>query len=231
MTFSKRRKDRCLNSIRTILSHTHKKKSPEESMASLEHHFLSPSGILESSAYMLAKEGLSEAEAQLLSLIPDLTRYTLRENFGTRPKIDRLSVASEYLKTLYIGLPVEQFNVLCLDSNGRLIQCKMLQQGSVDETPFYLSHLLQDVVFTDARAIVLSHNHPGGTRRPSKADVQSTLSAISALYSMGVPVLDHIIIADGNPVSMRGYGVVNSKLWVNQDPTSALLRNWLDIEI
>ena len=220
-----------MRAIEDVLAQTRKKESPAEALSNLKDHFLTPSGILESSAYMLNKEGLTEVEAQLLSLIPDLTRYTMREKFGAHPKINRLSVAGEYLKTLYIGVPIEQFNVLYLDANGRLIQHRLLQQGSADETPFYIAHLLQDVVVTGASAIVLSHNHPGGTLRPSKADVNSTLSAIGALLSMGVLLLDHIIVADGTPVSMRGYNVVDARYWLGQDPSSALLRNWLDIEI
>lgn len=231
MTASERRKTRCMHAVADVLAQTRKKDAPDDILPLLKEHFLSPSGILESSAYMLEKEGLSETDAQLLSLIPDLTRYTMREKFGAHPKIDRLSIASEYLKTLYVGMPVEQFNVLYLDANGRLIQCKLLQQGSVDETPFYISHLLQDVVFTNASAIVLSHNHPGGTKRPSRADMESTINAMSALLSIGVLLLDHIIIADGTPVSMRGYGSIATKIWPLQDSSSALLRNWLDIEV
>ena len=226
-----RRQKRCVKAIETVLTQLRKKESPTETMDSLAMHFASPSAILESGAHTLMQEGLNEAEAQLFQLIPDLTRHSMRAKFGDYPKIDRLSVAREYLKTLYIGVPIEQFNVLYLDSGGRLIQCKMLQKGNVDETPFYLEHLLQDVIFSGASAIVLSHNHPGGTLRPSQADIRCTLNAIIALVSLNVLLLDHIIIADDQAVSLRDTAHIAVPIWNNQDPSSALLRNWLDVSL
>lgn len=225
------RQKRCLNAIESVLTQLRKKESPTEAMNSLKMHFCSPSAILESSVHTLTQTGLTEAEAQLFQLIPDLTRHSKRAKFGDRPKLDKLSIAGEYLKTLYIGIPIEQFHVLYLDANGRLIQCKMLQKGNVDETPFYLEHLLQDVIFSGASAIVLSHNHPGGTLRPSKADIRCTLNTIIALVSLNVLLLDHIIIADDQAISLRDTGYVSISIWDNQDPSSALLRNWLDVRL
>lgn len=225
-----RRQKRCMSAMETVLKSLRKKKFEAGIMASMEERFSSPSTILESSFHTLLSEGFSESEAQLFSLIPGLTRYTLREQFGAHPRIDRLSIAGEYLKTLYVGVSIEQFNVLHLDASGRLIQCKMLQRGSVDETPFYLDHLLQDVIHSGASAIVLSHNHPGGTLRPSSADIQCTLSAIGALYPLDVLLLDHIIIADDRAVSLRDNASVPVHLWNGQDPDNALLRNWLDVD-
>lgn len=216
-----------MNAIEDAMRHLRKKESPDALLAVLKDRFLSAGGILESATPQLVSAGLTEPEAQLFDLIPDLTRHVTRMKFGERPVINRLSVAGEYLKTLYTGVPIEQFYALYLNASGRLIQCKLLQKGSVDEAPFYLDQVLQDVILTGAEAIVLSHNHPGGTLRPSKADLRCTLNAISALYSLNVPLLDHIIIADDQAVSLRDNAFVPIALWINQDPSSALLRNWL----
>lgn len=231
MTAFNRRQKRCMTAIECILEDLHPKKDPKALSAALQHRFVSSSGILESSVYTLTAEDMPEADAQLLRLIPDLTRYTMREQFGDHPMLDNLSSAGEYLKTLYVGVPIEQFNVLYLDHSGRLIQCKNLQKGNVDETPFYIEHLLQDVIFSGADAIVLSHNHPGGTLKPSRADVQCTTHAITALTVVGVMLLDHIIIADDQAISLRGNGFVNRHLWDAQNPSSALLRNWVDVSL
>ena len=226
-----RRQKRCMAAIEGVIRNLCRKENPKTVSMGLLQRFLSPSGILESSVYNLTAEGLAEADAQLLKLIPDLTRYTMREQFGDHPKLDRLSLAGEYLKTLYVGVPIEQFNVLYMDDSGRLIECRNLQSGNVDETPFYLEHLLQDVIFTEADAVVLSHNHPGGTLRPSRADVQCTDHAIHALSSIGVMLLDHIIIADNQAISLRGNGFINHQHWNAQNPGSSLLRSWIDVSL
>lgn len=229
MTTSDRRQKRCIGAIESVIKQLRRKDDHRALTAALQHRFISPSGILESSIYTLTSEGLTETEAQLFKLIPDLTRYTMREQFGKHPVIDKLSIAGQYLRTLYVGIPIEQFNVLYLDDAGRLIECRMLQKGNVEETPFYLEHLLQDVIFTRARAIVLSHNHPGGTLRPSRADVHCTQNAIIALLPLNVMLLDHIIIADDQAVSLRDNGFVDVHIWNAQNPSSALLRDWIDM--
>ena len=226
-----RRQKRCMTAIEGVIRQLCRKEDPKTVSHTLLQRFLSPGGILESSVYALTAEGLDEADAQLLKLIPELTRYTLREQFGEHPLLDKLSSAGAYLKTLYVGVPIEQFIVLYLDDSGKLIQCRKLQSGSVDETPFYLEHLLQDVIFTAADAVVLSHNHPGGTLRPSRADIQCTDHAIHALSAIGVMLLDHVIIADNQAVSLRGNGFISHQYWEAQNPSSALLRNWVDISL
>ncbi|MGN0801390.1 MAG: JAB domain-containing protein [Candidatus Faecivicinus sp.] len=230
MTASERRQKRCMSAIRDVLKFLRKKDSPDETLKQLKAHYLSPSSILESGYCSLSRESLSESEALLLSLIPDLTRHCLNMQYGEHPRLNKFSIAGEYLRTLYIGVTVEQFYLLCLDASGKLIECRLLQKGSVDETPFYLAHLLQGVATTEARAIVLSHNHPGGSLRPSQADVRCTIDALRALLPLGVPMLDHIIIADGQAVSLRDTGFISVSLWDDQDPSSALLQNWLDVE-
>lgn len=230
MSFNDRQK-RCLHALEDTLKLLRRKDFTPETMQTLTQRFASPAGILESSVHSLRREGLPEADAQLLRLIPDLARYTRIEQFGDHPKIDRLSIAGNFLKPLYIGVPVEQFNVLYLDGGGRLIERKMLQSGSVDETPFYLAHLLQDVIFTGASAIVLSHNHPGGTLRPSRADVACTLNTISALFPLEIILLDHIIIAGDQAISMRDIGAIEAPYWIGQNPSSVLLRDWLDVKL
>lgn len=228
MNCDDRRCEQCIDDLTAVFRKLRRKEAPEPLISELRLHFASPSGILESSIYALRRCGLLESEAQLIKLIPELARYTMREQYGEHPKLNTLSIARDYLKTLYIGVPIEQFNVLYLDDSGRLIVCKTLQKGTFDETPFYLEHLLQDVVFTDASAIVLSHNHPGGTKRPSRADIQCTLSAMTALYPLNVMLLDHIIIANDCAVSLRDNVYIDNALWLQQNPDSPLLRKWLD---
>lgn len=210
-----------------VLSHMRKDDSAKKDVRSLEDRFLSPSSILESNIQTLPAQELRAAEAQILSLIPDITRYALRTNFGPRPKLSSLQSASEYLKTLYIGVTIEQFYVLCLDSSGKMIRCHRLQSGTVDETPFYIGNLLQTVVRSRASAIVLSHNHPGGTLCASRADVDCTLAAIAALIPVGITLLDHVIIADDTAISIRDEGFIPNHIWIDQNPSSKLNAKWM----
>ena len=229
MNASQRRRHRCMCAIEDVLKLLRKKESPEETLNSLQSRYLSPGGILESGYCSLSRESLTEPEALLLSLVPDLTRHCLSMEYGLHPRLDRLSIASQYLRTLYIGITIEQFYLLCLDASGKLIERILLHKGSVDETPFYLAHVLQSITATDASAIVLSHNHPGGSLRPSQADILCTVEALRALQPLDVMMLDHIIIGNGQAISLRNTGFIAASIWADQAPSSALLRNWIDV--
>lgn len=200
---------------------------PAQMLGELESRFLSPGVILETDLSAIGDGILDESSAQFLNYMPSLTRAARQSEFGRHPRLNTLSTASDYLRTLYIGVPIEQFYLLCLDGSGKMLECPLLQKGTIDQTPFYLGHLLQSVVSIDAEAVVLCHNHPGGTLRPSQADIQCTLDALRALYPLRVMMLDHIVIANHQAVSLRDNGYISADLWLRQAPESKLLRNWL----
>ncbi len=221
-----RREQRCVNALIRALSRAQKGYDPHQTEALCQRH-VSVRSVLESGASLLEKEGVLRKSAELTSLIPSLARYALRTESGARPRFSTLSRAENYLKSLYIGVSVEQFYVLCLDACGALIQNVMLQKGTVDETPFYLSHLLKAAIDLRAEAVILVHNHPGGTCRASGADVACTMEALDALYALGIPMLDHVIVASGRAISLRESGAIESACWARQDQFLKLNRQWL----
>ena len=227
MSGSERRRQRCLRAIENVLDFLQRDDSARETTKRLQERFLSPNCILEANMTALAGDILRESDAQFLSYIPSLTRAALSGRYPPTCRLATMRAAAEYLKALYIGVPIEQFYLLLLDASGRLIECELMQKGTLDETPFYLGHMLQSVVTANASAVVLSHNHPGGTLRPSQADVKCTLDALASRFPLQISLLDHIIIADGNAVSIRDNGFISSDLWLRQDPKSKLLRDWL----
>ena len=193
----------------------------------IQRRFIAPASVFESKPYMLEELGLSPQNALLLSLIPGIARYTRLEHFGRRPRLDTLANASEYLKALFLGHTVEHFYMLSLDVSGRLNTCFLLQKGTTDSAPFYIRHILSEAVRTRAHAIIISHNHPNNTLRPSQSDIDCTLQLLTALQPTGVVLLDHVIIADGQAVSMREVGIVREDLFRVQAPDEPLLTGWI----
>ena len=130
-----RRERRCRTALFRVLSRAQKGFDATSATRLCNRH-ISVRNVLESNADLLEKEGVLQKSAELMALIPQLSRYSLRTRDGAHPRLSRLSRAEYYLESLYIGVSVEQFYVLCLDSAGTLIQSVMLQKGTVDETPF-----------------------------------------------------------------------------------------------
>ena len=172
-------------------------------------------------------EGVRAPLAQLLRLMPPMARYDALDGFGPRPDVSTFRRAEGYLSALYIGREYEHFYLLCLGQDGRLLKPALVTRGTLDETAFYLRNILDESLKARAYAVVLSHNHPGGTPEPSQGDVSATKLAIRALSKVGVLVLDHAIIADGRALSMRATGLIDESVFSGQSPGDKLLGNWL----
>lgn len=224
--------DNLYDAIEDVLSHTIiMKEPPEDQMRRIRFRYPSAAFFIESNEHMLKQAGLSSADAFYFWMIPGLARYAAQESCGVRPCLNSLSKMAAYLKSLYIGVHVECFYAVLLDGRGCLIKTVLVGRGTVDAAPFDMGRMLSLVVEHDARAVVLCHNHPCGTLRPSQADIQCTLRALAAAATISVPLLDHIIIAKNSAVSIRDCGYIPADLWMMQGPKKKIVREWVDVDL
>lgn len=226
MKASEKRARNAYAAIDKALNHLYPSERAEELSNKLREHFNNPASIFEAFDSELEDCGMESINAIFMSRIPDLLSYIRRDEFGEKPVLNRLPIAVEYLKTLYIGMHNEMFYLLCLDSRGALMECVLLQQGSVDSANFYVRHAVTHSLHTGAKYLLLSHNHPGNTLRPSADDIKCTIELLAAIVPMGTYLLDHIIIAGDNYVSIRECGSMRESVWLSQSPNDKLLSNW-----
>jgi DNA repair protein RadC len=165
----------------------------------LMRRFGSLSAVLEADPKDIASvEGMGEKAAAFLSLIPQITRRYFHDRVNRdAPPLTSSEAVTEYLVPLMAGRPEEVFYLLCLDSQCRVLYPALIGKGTVKEA---LRHR--------AASVILAHNHPGGTARPSNADHQLTAALVQALGAIGIPVLDHIIVASGRTYSFAREGVL-----------------------
>ncbi|WP_419236293.1 RadC family protein [Serratia fonticola] len=100
----------------------------------------------------------------------------------------------------------ECFMVLFLDNRHRLIASETLSIGTFNATVVYTREVVIRALHHQAAAVVLSHNHPSGAAEPSDVDRTLTDRLVSALDLVGIRVLDHLIIGDGEPLSLAERG-------------------------
>ena len=218
--------------VEDILAHSRNRRFPPEEVARrVRFRYPSPMPFLQSNEYLLRQTGMSNADAFYFWMLPGVARTMLQESFGDKPRLNTLSRMVEYLRPLFIGIRVEYFYSLFLDSHGALIRAVMMGRGSADTAIFDLEELLSRLVDCDAKALVLCHNHPGGTLMPSDEDLQCTLRTMAATAAINVPLLDHIIMTEKRPVSIRESGYIPAALWTRQDPRKKLVREWLDTDL
>ena len=102
----------------------------------------------------------------------------------------------------------EIFGCLFLNTRHFLIAKETLFHGTVDGAAVYPRVVAQRALALNASAVVLFHNHPSGNTQPSDADISLTERLQQALGLLDVRVLDHIITAGGESVSMANKGLI-----------------------
>lgn len=152
--------------------------------------------------------GVGKNAATLLHLVPELwDRMQQQKNADIRI-LDSVDKCGEYFLQLLAGKRNEMLYALCVDGKGKLIGCKQVTEGSVNMASISVRQVVQIVIACNASAVVLAHNHPSGVALPSAADQQVTRQLKEALSFIGVELLDHIIVADGDYVSMAASGMM-----------------------
>ena len=114
----------------------------------------------------------------------------------------------DYLRLLLAGRAHEVFVVVFLDAQNRVIEFKELFAGTLTQTSVYPREVVREALRLNAAAVILSHNHPSGETRPSRADEVLTSTLKTALALVDVRVLDHIITAGGGSCSMAELGLI-----------------------
>ena len=175
----------------------------------LIERFGSLDGVLSAPPEELEKvEGVGESAATLLSLILPLVRRS-RMTAAKKPVIlGTTQAAGEYFVDLFFGMREERLYEACLDAKGKLLRCAKVADGSVDAVSVNIRVIVENALKCGASAVVLSHNHPSGVALPSEDDNATTLAVYDALRTVDIRLLDHIIVADDDFVSIRDNGLL-----------------------
>jgi len=100
----------------------------------------------------------------------------------------------------------EHFVALFLNRANKVEGYKVLFSGSPNQTPVFIQTLFRYALLANASAIIVCHNHPAGSLKPSPEDIQITEKIREAGELLGVPLLDHIILTDDDYLSMQAEG-------------------------
>lgn len=157
--------------------------------------FGSLSGVFDAAYDDLCRvEGVGENAATLLTLFPSVTRRYLLSKAGEKPLLNTSARAGGYGRALFADCRVETLYLLCLDVKCRLIQAVRLSQGTIDKVAISNREILRAVLSVQAKNVMLMHNHPSGSLRPTASDIDLTRRVMNALQSIDVALVDHLII-------------------------------------
>lgn len=175
--------------------------------------FGSVAGVMDASVEELSEiKGVGPETARFLKLLPHVFRhYQLSQCQRSRP-LDTVARLGEYLLATYTGVTVERVYLLLLDNSLRLIQCVHLSDGSVNCSRITIRTVVEYVLRRNAAAVVLAHNHPHGLTIPSREDLEVTQSVEYALETIGVPLLEHMVVTENGyaPILRHHRGLLRS---------------------
>ena len=114
----------------------------------------------------------------------------------------------DYLRLLIGDREYEVFVCVFLDVQNRLIKTEEMFRGTLTQTSVYPREVVKEALACNAAAVILSHNHPSGSDRPSRADEALTITLKQALALVDVRVLDHMIVTRSTVFSFAERGLL-----------------------
>ena len=166
-------------------------------------HFGSLSQVLEADVEELKKvPGIKDHAATLLALVTQLCRYYQVSSAQQNQVLTTLEDCGRYLVPRFFGRTKETVFLLCLDAKCKVLCCKEIGEGSVNSASISVRKVVETALAANATTVVLAHNHPSGIAVPSNEDIQTTQRISAALYAVEIYLADHIVVAEGDYVSM-----------------------------
>jgi DNA repair protein RadC len=145
--------------------------------------------------------------AELVAVL-ELARRAMAQQLRAREVFSSPDAVKHYLQLHLAREPHEQFAVMFLDAQNRLIELEVMFRGTLTQTSVYPREIVVRALQREAASVVLAHNHPSGTVQPSRADEALTHTVKAALALVDVRVLDHVIVAPGDALSMAERGLL-----------------------
>jgi DNA repair protein RadC len=151
--------------------------------------------------------GGTAKRAELMAVL-EIARRAMGQRMKERDCLDSVGSVKKFLQLHLATRPREVFAVVFLDAKNRLIAMEEMFQGTLTQTSVYPREVVKGALDHRAASVVLAHNHPSGSVEPSHADATLTRTLKSALALIDVQVLDHVIVAPGQALSMAEYGMI-----------------------
>ena len=173
----------------------------------LLERFGSLAAVLEASPDELRKvPGIGESAAIFLPLVLETGRYYMISRQENQVILTNVEQCGRYMIPYFHGRRNETVFLLCLDAKCKVICCKEVGEGSVNSASVPIRRIVEMALGANATSVVLAHNHPSGIAVPSGDDVQTTRRLAMALSAVEIQLVDHIVVADEDFVSMAQSG-------------------------
>ena len=142
--------------------------------------------------------GVGPAKAITILAACELGKRRQMETPEERPDLGTATRIYNHMRPVLQDLDVEEFWLLLMNQNHRLIKKQRIAHGGISEVSVDVRILIREAVLCNATQLVACHNHPSGNITPSKQDNELTISLMNACKLMDIHFADHVIVTDGH---------------------------------
>lgn len=153
--------------------------------------------------------GIAQVKALTLEAVFELTRRIQMESLGDEVKVTTPEIAAAYFMPRLRDLKHEEFYVGFLNNSKVLTGYKRISSGGSNATIVEPSEIIRHAILNGANSIILVHNHPSGRLKESQSDIHLTNRLCKAGRLLGIPVVDHIIIAGDGYISFKNKNLIS----------------------
>lgn len=153
-------------------------------------------------------KGIGEAKAITIIAALEIGRRRQLTDVKEKPKITSSQDAYQCIYSSMQDLNHEEFKILLLNRNNRVVKIETISTGGVAGTVVDPKIIFKRALDVHASSIILAHNHPSGNLHPSKADIDITKKIVQAGNTLEIKVLDHLIISEKGYYSFLDEGLI-----------------------
>jgi DNA repair protein RadC len=170
-----------------------------ENSLNLSHRLIQEFGSLSSILTASLKDfedykGIGISKWSQLQVIHELVQRSYKEKIKQQSILTSTDLVKSYLIGLIGQREYEVFVCLYLDIHLRLIDTHEIFRGSISETTVHIREIAKECLLRNASSLIIAHNHPSGSLKPSKEDIALTIVLHEALQLLEVNLLDHCIV-------------------------------------
>lgn len=178
----------------------------------LLEYFGSIDAVMEATAEeLMAVEGVGENAAALIKLIPAIGQRYLASKNAVGSVLANTEDAGNFLLPRFLGRRDETVLLVCLDTKMKAVSCRTVASGDVSSAHISVRKVVELALAQNAPFVMLAHNHVNGLALPSAEDIETTRHLKDALALVGVTLIDHIIVAGDDFVSLKENGVLEKR--------------------
>ena len=183
--------------LELLLFYSIPRKNTNELAHTLIKRYGSLKAVLEADPFdILNEDNVGKQTAVHLRLIFEVAKKYLKEGNPKKPVLLSSKQAGQYCMDLFVGENQEKVYLLCLNKQYKVIHTELISEGTTSQAVIFSDKAAKAALRHNANYVVVSHNHPGGSKQPSKSDIETTERLNKTFEALGIHMIDHIIVGE-----------------------------------